>query len=865
MDEQEKKTQKTPEEQIIKEGKEKLFNIISKAESTSSTSPETGRSQEKEEVLNQSIIDQIFSEAIEEQITSLPEIPEQQQSLPQKSQKKEDSPDLKELEDKVVLPPKHEDKEVILLSQDEIEELLKLAQQEQKEKQKKKQEALEKLVPTSPSEPTKQKEKPTIITVPIHRNILVPLALSTLVGITVALLTYQYLKKNAVEIPREIQPSYITNLNSAIEYAEMLINTGRYTEAASLIENVLQKNKNQSEERTTLKYLLIKSKYLSGNITPHSEEFQNLISDIDELIKESPRHPLAPLILFYKAKLYEMEDFPYPAIETYERIFQNYPSFEKMDDVLISLSNLELAQNNPVKSTQWAQQLIKNFPNSPHKIQVMFNIGEAYRITGLSEDARTIFVRLIETDPNNPLSSLATVKLAQMAIDQGKYEQALVQLKTKTQIIRSFKYNDQVYFLLGKTLYLMGKLEDAKNVLQELITFFPESDVHPQAWILLSQVLNAMGNADEAFQTAEEAARKYPNNPEVIANKAEFFALQGNSYASAIAYLEAENKGGKNPQYLLRAGRYLLVSKEYEEALKAFEELKKRYYGTKETLWGNIEKVKCLLKLKRLSSALSELETLKGITNKMPSEKIEVLNLLLEVYTGLSLYEKAEEIGLQLLSLVETDEEKANILLSIIDFANIDNLKDLVSTLNFSKIPLKNAYSLLLKYGEKLLTVNPSEGIEILEHTYLQYPELITSHHRSLLLEAYIKSDKYSSALRIIKDWENQLLDSDDEREKLIDAEIMWGDYTYKKGDKTAAKEAYKTAIILANDLSETKNDKKHSIDWAKIQYANILMDNLNYDEALKIFEEISKSPSPYADLAKLTLNQATLEKNLIK
>ncbi|MCX8065816.1 MAG: tetratricopeptide repeat protein [Candidatus Hydrogenedentes bacterium] len=864
MDEKDQKEMK--ERQLVEESKQKLLNILENTEKQSPYTPQENKQTEENVVQYEPVINQTSSKSEEETSPPLPEIPSHSTVSEKTSEDFETVEIIKEIEDRVISPPKKEDAEVALLTQEEVEQLIKLAQQEEKEKQKRKQEALEKLDITPPTEQEEAKKitETSKKSRTLDKKNLIPLLLSVILGLTVGLLTYSYLQKNKVDIPERIIPTYLTNLASAIEYANMLISEGRYSESSSVIGEVLKSNPAESEEKITLKYLLIKSKFLSGSLVPGTEDFQNTISYIDEVVGEAPKHPLAPLALFYKGKLYELDNFPYPAIETYERIIQNYPEFEKRDETLISLSNLELLQNNPVKSSQWAQQLIREFPSSTYKTQALFNIAESYRITGLQEDARTIFVRLTESDPNNPLASLASVRVAQMAIEQGKYEQAIVQLKTKTELIKSFEYNDEAYYLLGKALYHLGRLEEAMNTLRDLIVFFPPSETHPKAWIELSQILYSMGKTDEAFQTADEALRRYPNNPQVIANKADFLALRGNSYASAIAYLEAEAKGGKNPQYLLRAGKYLNASKEYDEAIKVFDELKKRYYGTKEALWGNIEKVKCLISLKRINSALTELERLKALTTNKPQEKTEVLKLLFNIYNDLKLTAKAEEVGSHLLDLLDSDEEKADLLSSMIAFTNIDKLRKLISTIDLSKIPKSYVYSLLLKYAEKMLTFDPPEGITILEQLYFQYPDLIDTNLRRLLFDAYIKTDRYTPALRIIKDWEYQLLDKEEERKALIDAEIAWGDYNYKKGDKASASQAYQTAITLANIEGKFLNGEKFSIDWAKLQYAIILIEDLNLEEGVKILEEVSKGEIPYSDIAKLRLKQINLEKSTL-
>ncbi|HOQ33459.1 MAG TPA: tetratricopeptide repeat protein [Candidatus Hydrogenedens sp.] len=824
------------------EEKNKEINPQTSPENTVNSS---ASNQEKgaDEVLDQSFIDSLFQNAKQESSTS-----------PTDTQPTEIPPDLAQ---KVVTPPKKQDNEVSLLSQDEIEELIELARKEDKERQKKKQEILEQITSKGMAQPTIKPVSKKKIDL---KKFFIPIAISLFLGLISGTWTYIYLMKNRIIPSEEIPPTYTKDLATAKEYAKILLDDKQYLNAIYVLERALKNNPQDSPDKADAQFLLIKAKYLSGRISPGTKEFQKLIDDMETVTKENPNHPMAPYVFLWKGKLHEADNFPYPAIEAYERIVQSYPQFEERDEALFALNRLELQMNNTVKSAQWGQQLIKEFPSSSYALEARFNLAEVYRLTGLLEDARTLYIRIADTAPDTEIGARAILRISEMAYKQGRYEQALIQLETKLNHIRQFQYNDEAYLLLAKTYKELGRLEEAKTALQDLLVFFPDSKVHPYAWVELSQIYYSLGDKEKAFQTANEASLLYPNHPDVLANKADFLALQGNSYASAIAYLEAEKNGGTNPSYLLKAGQLLMINSQLEEAIKAFEELKERYYGTKEALKGTIERAKCLYKLGKFSSAVSLLEDLKKLTPPTETEYKSILQELSAMYLELGLKEASAEIAKEWFQKADNPDEKIESALILINNDNTDMVYSNLSSIDLSSVNREKAAKFLYSLSQKLLTKLPSEGLALLEQVYYQYPESRTSDISYHLLETYINTERTTSARRVIQDWENELDTQKESIPDFIDGEILWGNYMFEKQEWESALQAYNTAIQISQKNEEPLQGKRFHTDWAKYQSANILAQKSLLEDAIKILDELIQSNSSLTSLAQVKAEQIKLE-----
>ena len=59
----------------------------------------------------------------------------------------------------------------------------------------------------------------------------------------------------------------------------------------------------------------------------------------------------------------------------------------------------------------------------------------------------------------------------------------------------------------------MDRLEDARNALNDLINFFPESDITPMAYVELAQTMEGLGEQQESLRLAQQAVSRYPGEP----------------------------------------------------------------------------------------------------------------------------------------------------------------------------------------------------------------------------------------------------------------------------------------------------------------------------------------------------------------
>jgi predicted negative regulator of RcsB-dependent stress response len=91
-----------------------------------------------------------------------------------------------------------------------------------------------------------------------------------------------------------------------------------------------------------------------------------------------------------------------------------------------------LQMNDGKKSMELAQQLIKDFPNSPYADQAQLTIARIDVEAGKSADAVAPLTLVMNNSKDSELKQVARLRLARVLIDQGKPDDALKMLAEGT-------------------------------------------------------------------------------------------------------------------------------------------------------------------------------------------------------------------------------------------------------------------------------------------------------------------------------------------------------------------------------------------------------------------------------------------------
>ncbi len=661
---------------------------------------------------------------------------------------------------------------------------------------------------------------------------------------------------------REIRPD--AGMDQALDSLEIALTRARDKMASGDYIGVVEELDGPIEAaypgqlRSDALFVRLEAKFRSFRGDWGTPEFDQMTADIDDVLREVPAHPRIPEALYWKAKLFTA-DQPVVALEIYKNIFEQYADAPQRDRMLIEAAQLALEMNDPLTAAIYAQNLLSNYPASPWAGEAKLAIGDANVRAGNESDARTMFIRVAQSAPDSALAAKAFVRLGRLAYESGQYKNAEMHLKNQIETSTHLEGNDEVYLLLAQTYRASNQLEDARDTLSDLLTFFDDSPLRPRAFIEQSQVLEALGERERAIKTAQRATLEYPDNPDVLRNNGELQGLDGNPLAAAVAFVAADKAGAADPSLLLNAARYYRTANMPTEATRTYQRLKTHYAGTPEALSGSIEAAKLRYEQGGTEGALDDLKALLAATQGT-RHQLPTLEAIQSIYRNLGLTDHIKTTAREIVAEATEPETLAQAAMDLMNSNDLENAQAAIEKLDFNRLRTRTAFSLLMKEGEALLSIAPQRGLEKMEQAYFNYPEARTRPADQMLLRTYLDTGRAAAARRMVMDLKAHVESAPIDTPYLVDASIAWGDFLYNKEDYRTAVFAFSIAEEATAGSNLPVTGLRSDPEWARYQRANALLQLADYEGCLSLYEAIAASDSPWAQEAAVKANLARLE-----
>jgi TolA-binding protein len=759
-----------------------------------------------------------------------------------------------------------------LLSQSDLDRLIEESRQQDKARSQAKQRALEEAINSAQSaarsggapdllaeiQAVKQRppRKPSPTLAYLRENG-ARVAASLLMGGLAAMGTGVLLHVNREVVRDASSPQATPELEVALERARDYVDEGNYPAAIAALENPVARAMPGATKNDAL-YVLLEAKYRSRPGEYGTDAFDDMTAAIDSTVAEAPTHARAPEALAWRAQLFAKDD-PKAALDTYDRIFDQYADAPGLDKMLIDASKLALAQNDPLTSAIYAQDLLRRFPASEYAGEAILAVGDANLIAGNEADARSTFVRIAESEPDTGLGAQAFMRLGRLAYDTGQYGQAIMQLEKRLETTTTTEGNDEVYLLLAQSYRKAGQLNEARDTLNDLLNIFEPGPVTPRAYIEYSQVLEALGDRDKAVRTAQRAAMEYPNDPAVLRNNGELLGLSGNPFAAADALVAADRAGAADPNLLLTAARYYRAANMPDEAAEIYERVKINYGGTPAALAGGVEAAQLRYAEGDAEGALNDLEALQAAT-RGSEHYLATLQAMQQIYQDLGLTEHIRALGREIVQQAQAPDLLAQTAINLIDVGDLESAQRAIESIDMAKLQEPVAFRLLMKEGTALLAVAPQRGLEKMEEAHFNYPEARTREADQLLLRTYLDTGRPAAARRLVMELKAEVANKPSDAPYLVDAAIAWGDYLYGKEDYRTAIFAYALAEEVGLANGQPVAGLRSHPDWAQYQRANALLRLADYQGCIALYDTIATSDSNWAGEAAVKAGLARLE-----
>ena len=705
-----------------------------------------------------------------------------------------------------------------------------------------------------PTVPKKVRE-PTRAGIYIQQNSLkIFVSLMAMIVGTLGAFAFLYTHQERLPDAESLTALQTVDLSGAMAAAERRIEAGAYQQAVAELDRALT-HAPSTPERTDAEFLRLKARYM--RLTPTASELEvELVEDaISAFVEHAPTHPRVVDVLRWKAQLYQRDNIPHAAQSIYRHIVASYPNAPHLDEVLMEGAKLATALAQPREASDYLERLLEDYPGSRWASEAKLMLADTYAAAGETDKARRLYERIAQTQPGTRRGAEACAHLAKLALDRGTPAEAIQLLERRLLTATTIEGNEQIYLFLARAYRANGRLEDARRTLNDLIDFFPENAAHPEAFIELSHVLDAMGKRKEALRLAQQAAQRYPEDPAVLKSSAIFLDLTGDPLQAADAMLNANKAGANDPEVLLGAARCYSKGEAWREARETYEQLVREFPTSPQAFEGTIEQAEVMYRSGQVRKAIRKLEDLALASEGQPT-RLPILMALGSMYQDLGLRERVAEIFGEVASSSSEPEVLGEAAVALLDAELLDQGLAVAKRVDIARVGSKTAYGLLTKRGEVLLRVDARRGIEEMYQAYESYPGERTDAGTQRLIEACLAADNTAQARAIVMDLDAHVKAHPVDAPRLKRAALAWADRLYEKGDYRAAADAY--ALTIQADEGRTADTS-----WAQYQQANALVKLADFSNSATLYEQVVGSNTPWAEDAGLMAEYARLEQRL--
>lgn len=712
-----------------------------------------------------------------------------------------------------------------------------------------------------PATTTKKKTKRrafypvAFILAPIRRHPARAVA-SIAAGLAVGAGTFLYLFMNPA---RSLPPSHAqalgkpAELRRALRLAEEHMARADYGAAAAILTKAID-GAPATTERFDAEFLLAEAKTRDLPAQVGDSQANPLHARLDALLQQAPRHPRAAEALLWKGRLYEATDNEVAARTLYREALTLHPGSDTRNVALYRLGVLELDAGRPVQAGERFQTLIDEFPASPHAGDARLRLADALAADGDKDRARAAYIEIAQAAPDTELGARAVERLADLAAEEGDHAKTIEILERRLETATTISGNDRVYLKLARAYRAAGDFEQARTLLNELLNFFPESEITADAHVELAEVLNDAGQTREALRVAGQTVQRYPDHAPALRLEGRLLDQTGDLRGAGRAMLAADEAGADDPQLLLSAGRNLRRADETDRAREAFERLQTKFPKSAEAFDAAIESARLLYEEGQISAALGQLEDMRQ-TAAAPADRARVTAALAELYGDMGVAGTARSLYSDVAGATNDPTLLANAAAALLESEDWDEGLKIAQRVELHRVAPASAYGLLLKEGKVLLRYEPEAGLDALESAYIAFPQERTAAGDRLFLEAALAMDQTARARGIVMDIKGRVEQNKMDPQRLGEAAVLWGDHLYERGDYRAAADAY--ALALTGDAPDGR--KSETQQWAQYQRANALYESRQFAESLADYEAVGQSNSPWAEEAAAQAEAARL------
>ncbi|MCC6359719.1 MAG: tetratricopeptide repeat protein [Phycisphaerales bacterium] len=175
------------------------------------------------------------------------------------------------------------------------------------------------------------------------------------------------------------------------------------------------------------------------------------------------------------------------------------------DDALLKLALARLRAKKPVEALGDLDRLLRDFPRSPHRLQAMFERGQALVALNRPEDAKAAFEAVLGEDPKSRFAAPAHQHLAALAAARKDMKVAAEQYRLAADVEPQGSMAADATLRRGEMLLAAGEVAEAEAVLAGLLREAGKASTASRIAAQLAIARSRKGDYEAALKTLDRA------------------------------------------------------------------------------------------------------------------------------------------------------------------------------------------------------------------------------------------------------------------------------------------------------------------------------------------------------------------------
>ena len=306
-------------------------------------------------------------------------------------------------------------------------------------------------------------------------------------------------------------------LEVRLQYAELLLSTGRTGEARELLDGVLEESPGLTEAVRALAFLTLSD----GDLEESRARFNEIRTD--------PR--FRDEAFYYLGRIAEMQEEHLQAMRHYSRVVEGNNA---VDAQLRVAQLLYVNLDDPDGALRHLREF--GVANTQYVTDMLLGQGEILVRLGREQEAIGLLAEELQRSPDDDRLHDANVQLhlilAQDAVEEERYGEAD---RTLNRALNSYPGNPSVRYAKALLYQERGRLRRSASALQQLVDDFPDDAGFLNALGYL--LTDELGRHDEALDLLRRALAAEPDNPAIIDSMGWVLFHLGD-HEAALGYLE---------------------------------------------------------------------------------------------------------------------------------------------------------------------------------------------------------------------------------------------------------------------------------------------------------------------------------------